>query len=357
MTDEINFSKFENFACPAAPRKGDKILIGHGSGGTLTNSLIQNVFKKYLKSDALEEGDDSANLLLPSNFNEIAVSTDSHIVSPLFFPGGDIGRLAICGTVNDVLTSGANPRWIAAGFILEEGFPIEKLERILASMRDAADEANVCVVTGDTKVVERGKGDGIFINTTGIGVRDKLFRPGGRKAEPGDAVILSGTIADHGLTVLCARGDLGIETNLQSDAAPLTEIVESLRKAAPHIHVLRDPTRGGLGTTLNEIAGQSGVGIEIEDALVPIRPEAASLCEMLGFDPYYVANEGKMIIIVPEFEKEPALKAIRGAAYGENAAVIGHVFKRSQPVVISRTEIGTTRIVDPMPGEMLPRIC
>ncbi len=357
MPDKIPFSKFDHFSCPVSHEPAGNIMLGHGSGGVLTSALIHNVFRKYLHGEGLEQGNDSAVMKIPDNFSRIAVSTDSHIVFPLFFPGGDIGRLAICGTVNDVLTAGAVPAWISAGFILEEGFSIESLERVLVSMRDSADEAGVEIITGDTKVVEKGKGDGIYINTTGIGFVDSVFQPDGRKAEPGDAVILSGTIADHGMAVLCARGDLGISSELKSDTAPLVEMVMNLRRAVPDTHVLRDPTRGGLSTTLNEIAEQSGVSIELEEEAIPILPEAQSMCDMLGFDPYLVANEGKMIIIVPEAEKEIALSAVQGSRYGENAAVIGRVIEKRNAGVILNTMMGTARILDSLPGEMLPRIC
>ncbi|MHC1771771.1 MAG: hydrogenase expression/formation protein HypE [Flexilinea sp.] len=348
---------FENFSCAMPAPHRDRIILGHGSGGVLTSDLIHRVFNKYFHSDGLMQKNDAANLSIPLNSKRIAITTDSHIVSPLFFPGGDIGKLAVCGTVNDILTSGAVPRWLSAAFILEEGFPIDTLEKILESMQKSAEEAGVEIITGDTKVVERGKGDGIFINTTGIGFIQDDFQPGGEKARPGDAVMLTGTIGDHGMAVLCARGELGIHAEIASDTAPLTEIVEALRKSAPHTHVLRDPTRGGLSTTLNEIASQSNVGIELDEEMIPVSTEVASVCEMLGFDPFYVANEGKMILVVPDDEKEAALRAVRCAKYGEKAAIIGRVFEHSDPVVYLRTSLGTRRILDSLPGEMLPRIC
>ncbi len=354
MTESYNF---ENFSCPLPASHPDAVILGHGSGGSLTSGLIRQVFNKYFHSDALMQGNDAANLALPAGTGRIAVTTDSHIVSPLFFPGGDIGKLAVCGTVNDLLTAGAVPRWLTAGFILEEGFPIERLELVLASMRDSAAEAGVEIVTGDTKVVERGKGDGLFINTSGVGTIPDGFQPGGANAQPGDAVILSGTLGDHGMAVFCARGELGIQADITSDVAPLNAIVDALRSAAPHTHVLRDPTRGGLSTALNEIAEQSNVTIELNEASIPIRSEVASVCEMLGFDPLTVANEGKLIIIVPDAEKEAALNVIRQAPYGAQVALIGRVTTAGKPLVTLRTALGTHRILDRLSGEMLPRIC
>jgi len=347
----------EGFSCPLPISHHEAIMLGHGSGGAMTAELIQRVFLKYFHSDGLQQKNDAANLAIPDNIHRIAVTTDSHIVTPLFFPGGDIGRLAVCGTVNDLLTAGATPKWLSAAFILEEGLPIAVLEQILESMKKSAEEAQVEIVTGDTKVVERGKGDGIFINTTGIGYIAENFQPGGEKAAPGDAVILSGTIGDHGMAVLCARGELGIRADISSDAAPLNEIVRNLQPFARSVHVLRDPTRGGLSTTLNEIANQSQVGIELDEKSIPISKEVNAVCEMLGFDPYTIANEGKMIIIVPDEIKQDVLLAIRRSKYGENAAIIGRVFPNHSPIVLLQTNLGTHRILDPLPGELLPRIC
>lgn len=347
----------EDFTCPLPFQSYDRIVSGHGSGGKMTADLIENTFRKYLESDGLAQGNDAANLPISRQAKRIAVTTDSHIVSPLFFPGGDIGALSVCGTVNDLLTSGAVPQWLTAGFILEEGFPLSDLEKILASMRERSEEAGIQIVAGDTKVVEHGKGDGIFINTSGVGWIIDDFQPGGEKAQTGDTIILSGTIGDHGMAVLCARGELGFESDIRSDIAPLNEIVSSLRRAAPHTHVLRDPTRGGLSTTLNEIAHQSHVSIEIDETAVPIHPEVSSLCDLLGFDPLYVANEGKLVIFVPEVEAQDALTAIRACRYGENAAIIGRVIHGNQSLVTLRTAFGTNRILESLPGEMLPRIC
>ncbi len=347
----------DGFSCPLPVSHHEAIMLGHGSGGSMTSELIQRVFHKYFQSDGLEQKNDAANLLMPDHIHRIAMTTDSHIVTPLFFPGGDIGKLAVCGTVNDLLTAGAVPKWLSAAFILEEGLPIAILEKILESMKKCAEEAQVEIVTGDTKVVERGKGDGIFINTTGIGYIAENFQPGGEKARPGDAVILSGTVGNHGMSVLCARGELGIKADISSDAAPLNEMVRNLRPFAPSVHVLRDPTRGGLSTTLNEIANQSQVGIELDEKLIPISKEVNAVCEMLGFDPYTIANEGKMIIIIPDEIKQEALLAVRSSKYGENAAIIGRVFANQSPMVLLRTILGTHRILDSLSGELLPRIC
>ncbi len=287
----------------------------------------------------------------------IAISTDCHIVTPLFFPGGDIGRLAICGTVNDVSMLGAEPRYLTAGFILEEGFLIADLEKICDSMRQAAEEAGVVIVAGDTKVVEKGKADGVFITTSGVGVIPEGCTIGGELAQPGDRILISGTMGDHGIAVLAARGELGLETAIRSDVAPLNHLIRQVLLAAPHTHVLRDPTRGGVATTLNEIAVQSHVGMLVDETSLPVRPEVLSACNLLGFDPLYVANEGKVIVIVPENEAEPALAAMRAHPYGKDAALIGQVQASPADKVLMRTTIGATRILDMLSGSMLPRIC
>ncbi len=351
---------FEGPVCPLPLRHNETIVIGHGSGGRMTAELIQQVFTPYLSSEPLLQGNDSTRLLLPPQAalqGRLAVSTDSHIVSPLFFPGGDIGRLAVCGTVNDVCMSGAVPLYLTAGFILEEGLPVETLQRVLASMQAAAAEAGVQVVAGDTKVVEKGKADGLFINTAGIGWIPEGRLVGGEQARPGDAVLLSGPVGDHGIAVLAARGDLGFETSITSDAAPLNHLIAAVLAAAPHTHVLRDPTRGGLATTLNEIAQQSEVCIQLAEASIPVHTQVRAACEMLGFDPLYVANEGKLIAIVPQAEAAAALAALRACRYGEEAVRIGEVRPTPAKRVLLKTAIGATRILDTLAGEMLPRIC
>jgi len=351
---------FEGPACPLPLQHQDKIVLGHGSGGRMTHELIQRVFQSRLLGPELAAGDDYASLLLPSvgrNMGKLAVSTDSHVVSPLFFPGGDIGRLAVCGTVNDVAMSGGTPLFLTCGFILEEGLSVEVLDRVLASMQEAAEEAHVRFVAGDTKVVEKGKVDGLFINTTGFGWIPEGRSIHGANAKPGDVVLVSGSMGDHGMAVLSARGELGFSSVIRSDVAPLNGLIQTLLKAAPDVHVLRDPTRGGLATTLNEIALQSQVGIQIDEAAVPINPAVQSACEMLGFDPLYIANEGKLVVIVPPEEADEALRAMRQCRYGENATRIGVVTAGHPGRVIVRTLVGSTRILDMLAGEILPRIC
>ncbi|HZW02958.1 MAG TPA: hydrogenase expression/formation protein HypE, partial [Anaerolineaceae bacterium] len=289
MTDP-SFPQFEGPVCPVPLRHAQQVVMGHGSGGRMTQELITNVFLPGLRSQPLLAGNDFASLGLPpeARFSgRLAVSTDAHIVSPLFFPGGDIGRLAVCGTVNDVSMSGAVPLYLTTGFILEEGLPIETLARVVASMKAAAEEAGIQIVAGDTKVVEKGKADGLFITTSGVGWVPEGRQIGGERAQPGDVVLISGSMGDHGIAVLTARGELGIETDVESDVAPLNHLIAAALAAAPDVHVLRDPTRGGLATTLNEIAGQSQVGILLDEKTVPVRPAVRAACEMLGFDPLY----------------------------------------------------------------------
>ncbi len=351
---------FEGPACPLPLQHQDRIVLGHGSGGRMTHELIQRVFQPRLLGPELIAGNDFAFLLLPSvsgNAGRLAVSTDSHVVSPLFFPGGDIGRLAVCGTVNDVAMSGGIPLYLTCGFILEEGLPMEVLDRVLISMQEAAAEAGVRFVAGGTKVVEKGKVDGLFINTTGLGWIPEGVSIHGANAKPGDVVLVSGSMGDHGMAVLSARGELGFSSMIQSDVAPLNELIQTLLKAVPEVHVLRDPTRGGLATTLNEIAQQSQVGIQIDEATVPVNPAVQSACEMLGFDPLYIANEGKLVVIVPPEEVDEALHAMRQCKYGENAVRIGEVTAGPPGRVTVRTLVGSTRILDMLAGEMLPRIC
>jgi hydrogenase expression/formation protein HypE len=359
MNTDKNIS-IEGAVCPLPLPHKDKIVMGHGSGGKMTQELIQRIFMPHLSSAALQQGNDFGEVLLPAQSSlkgRLALSTDSHIVSPLFFPGGDIGRLAICGTVNDVAMSGAIPLYLTAGFILEEGLPVETLERIARSMEESLHEAGVQLIAGDTKVVEKGKADGLFINTAGIGWVDENYQIGGALAHPGDVVLISGTLGDHGIAVLAARGELGFETDVQSDVAPLNHLIASVLKAAPHIHVLRDPTRGGLATTLNEIATQSQVAILLEEKSIPVLPSVRAACEMLGFDPLYVANEGKVIVIVPPEESEAALNAMHANCYGKIACRIGTVQASPARRVLIRTLIGGMRVLDVQAGEMLPRIC
>lgn len=352
----VDLPSIEGPVCPLPITTRSQIVMGHGSGGRMTADLIRDIFQPAFSNPALNSGNDFA--ILPSNSDgKLVVSVDAHIVKPVFFPGGDIGRLAICGTVNDVAVSGAKPLYITAGFILEEGLPLEELQLIVHSMKAAADEAGVQIVAGDTKVVEKGSADRIFITTTGVGWVSAKYNIGGQNAKPGDVVLISGTVGDHGIAVLSARGELGFEAEIESDTAPLNHMIEAILEAAPHTNVLRDPTRGGLATTLNEIALQSSVSILLEEDSIPVNPVTLSACEMLGFDPLYVANEGKLIAIVPASEAENALSAMRSSKYGAHAAVIGNVEPSPSGKVLLKTPIGGTRLLDVLAGEMLPRIC
>jgi hydrogenase expression/formation protein HypE len=322
----------------------------------MSHDLITSIFLPRFDNAVLRSADDAA-VVETNGGTRLAFSTDSHVVWPLFFPGGDIGRLAVCGTVNDVAMMGASPGYLTAGFILEEGLDLSVLERVVFSMSEAAAEANVKIVAGDTKVVEKGKADGLYINTTGVGVLRPGIKIGGALAHPGDRVILSGPIGDHGIAVLSARGELGFEAEVQSDIAPLNHLIAAMLNASDRIHVLRDPTRGGVATSLNEIARQSGVGIVLEESTIPIRPAVGAACEMLGFDPMYVANEGKLIAIVAPEDIERVLRAMRGVQYGEEAVVVGDVRSDPKGRVLMKTAMGSSRIVDLLVGEMLPRIC
>lgn len=351
---------FEGLSCPMPLPDAtlDRIVMGHGSGGRMSHDLIRRVFLPDLGNPPLNALNDGAVLALPDGLGRLVVSTDAHVVRPLFFPGGDIGRLAVCGTVNDLAMMGARPLWLTAAFVLEEGLPIETLQRVARSMQTAAAEAGVQVVAGDTKVVERGGADGMFITTAGVGWVPVEVDISGANARPGDVVIVSGTLGDHGIAVLSAREDLGFETELRSDVAPLNSLVATLLAAAPSaVHVLRDPTRGGLATTLNEIAAQSGVAIEIEEQRIPLRPAVRAACEMLGFDPLYIANEGKLVACVAPAAAEVALAALRNHRYGAEAAIVGRVLEGPPGQVALRTPIGGARLLDMLTGELLPRIC
>jgi hydrogenase expression/formation protein HypE len=333
------------------------VRLAHGAGGKMMNDLIRDVFATPLDNVYLRQMADSAVVTSTDPHPRFAISTDSYTIRPLIFPGGDIGSLAVHGTVNDVAMSGAKPLWLTAGFILEEGLAMETLEHVVRSMGEAAKEAGVQVVAGDTKVVEQGHGDGMYINTAGVGLVPAGREIGPDRARPGDVVLLSGMLGDHGIAVLSKREGLAFETELVSDSAALHELVEALLAAAPHTHCLRDPTRGGLAAALNELAGTSEVGIEIEEAAVPVRPAVAAACEMLGFDPLTIANEGKLVAFVPPAEADAALGALRGHPLGENAARIGVVTEEHAGMVLVSTGIGGRRVVDMPLGELLPRIC
>jgi len=335
-------------------QKHEVVVMGHGSGGRMSRDLLNRVFLPGLGLSAPRSLDDSA--VIAVNGLRLALTTDSHVVSPLFFPGGDIGRLAVCGTVNDLAMVGAQPLALTVAFVLEEGLPLEELARVVASMRVAAAEAGVTIAAGDTKVVQKGSADQLFINTAGVGLIPPDVDISGANAQPGDIVILSGAIGDHGIAVLAAREDLGFETALQSDVAPLNGLV-SVMLAAGRVHVLRDPTRGGLATTLNEIAELSGVAIELVESRIPLRPAVNAACEMLGFDPLYVANEGKLVACVPAGQAEAILAAMRSTPYGGEAEIIGQVLAGPGGQVTLKTAIGGTRLLDMLAGELLPRIC
>lgn len=347
------------------------ILLAHGSGGKLSHDLVEQLFLHHFTSPALLRLDDAAVLPLPglqSTITQIPVgvqnrrlafTTDSYVVSPLFFPGGDIGKLAVCGTVNDLSMSGARPLWLSAGFIIEEGLPLADLERIVASMAATAGQAEVQIVTGDTKVVDRGSADRLFINTAGVGLLRPGVEIGGDRARPGDIVLLSGTIGDHGMTIMTQREGLQFDSPLASDCAPLNGLVATLLEAVPPeaTRCLRDPTRGGLATTLNELAERSKVGIEIEETAVPMSEAVRAACELLGLDPLYVANEGKLVAVVAPEAAEAALAALRAHEHGRQAAVIGRVMGMHPGRVVLRTTLGARRVVDMLTGEQLPRIC
>lgn len=333
----------------------DSVEMSHGSGGRAMARLIEELFVRHFDNDLLRQGNDQATFDVASG--RLVMSTDGHVISPLFFPGGDIGSLAVHGTINDVAMAGAKPLTLSAGFILEEGFPLADLDRIVASMATAARKVDVPVVTGDTKVVERGKGDGVFITTTGIGVVPEGIEISGDRARAGDAILINGSIGDHGVAVLSKRENLEFETAIVSDSAALHGLVADLVAAAPDLHCLRDPTRGGLATTLNELAGQSAVGMQIFEETIPIKPEVVGACELLGLDPLYVANEGKLIAICPQDRAEAAFAAMRAHPLGRDAAVIGAVTDGEPGFVRMQTRLGGSRVVDWLAGEPLPRIC
>jgi hydrogenase expression/formation protein HypE len=332
----------------------DKILLAHGSGGKLAHELVEKSFVKAFANPFLAKLDDSAVIELSG---KLAFTTDSYVVSPIFFPGGDIGKLAVCGTVNDLAMAGANPLYLSLAFIIEEGLSQAELKKIVDSTQRAAQEAGVQIVTGDTKVVHRGSADKLFINTAGVGVIPEGVDISGSQARPGDRVILSGTIGDHGIAVLSQREGLSFSTRLESDCAPLNSLVATMLTASPNIHCLRDPTRGGLATSLNELAKQSEVGIRIEEEKIPVREEVLAACEMLGFDPLYVANEGKLVAIVLAEDADKVLAAMQENQYGKEAAIIGEVTGEQPGRVVMKTCLGASRIIDMLVGDLLPRIC
>ncbi len=341
--------------CPTPLPVKDTILLGHGSGGKLSADLVRDVFLPALHNPALARLDDQA--IVHINGQRLAMTTDSFVVKPLFFPGGDIGSLAVHGTVNDLAMGGAVPLFLSAAFILEEGFPMELLRRVVTSMHEAAEAAGVEVITGDTKVVEKGKGDGLFINTTGIGVVPVGVELSADRARPGDTILLSGSIGEHGIAILAQREGLEFETTIESDSAALHTLVAAMLAASREIRCMRDPTRGGVSSTLNELARQSQVGIELQESAIQVREQVRGACELLGLDPLYVANEGKLIAIVAPAAADAVLHAMRGHPLGTSATAIGTVTESHTGLVTMRTTLGTSRVVDMLAGDQLPRIC
>jgi hydrogenase expression/formation protein HypE len=342
-------------ACPAPLAELDRVQLGHGSGGKMSAALLAQRFLPHLDNAALSRLGDGSIVTIAGA--EIVVSTDTFVVSPLEFPGGDIGSLAVHGTLNDVAMMGASPVCLTAGFVLEEGLPLDILDRIVSSMARAARAAGVPVVAGDTKVVERGKADGLYVNTTGLGALDPRFRPAPRQAAAGDVVLVSGPIGRHGMAIMAAREGLAFESTITSDSACLVPLVERLREAEIDVHVLRDPTRGGVASALNEIASASGVGILLDECELPVPDDVRAACEMLGLDPLYVANEGVLLAIVPAADATRAIELLRTHALGGQTIQIGRVVAEHPRVVALRTALGGTRIVDLLPGDQLPRIC
>ncbi|UCD11249.1 MAG: hydrogenase expression/formation protein HypE [Nitrospinaceae bacterium] len=342
-------------ACPLPHTGTETVLLGHGSGGRLSEELLREVFLPAFKNPYLEKLNDQA--IVPAAGESLAFTTDSFVVDPLFFPGGDIGSLAIHGTVNDLAVGGARPLYLSAAFILEEGLPMAHLKTIVASMQAACLASGVALVTGDTKVVDRGKGDGVFITTSGVGALKKNRAISVERARPGDKILLSGSIGDHGIAILSVREGIEFETRLTSDSAPLVSPIGRVLAVSDHVHCLRDPTRGGVSSTLNEIARASGVGIEIDEGRIPIHPEVRGACELLGLDPLYVANEGKFIAVVAAEDADRALEALMGDPLGRSAALIGEVVEDNPGRVVLRSRIGGRRVVQMLAGEQLPRIC
>lgn len=342
--------------CPTPLDEQERIQLGHGSGGKMSARLIRDRFLPHLSNPALDLATDAAVVSLPGQ--ELAVSTDTFVVHPLEFPGGDIGSLAVHGTVNDLAVMGARPLYLSVGFVLEEGLSFAVLDRMVASMARAAADTGVTIVTADTKVVERGKADGLYINTTGIGALAADFRPAPARCRTGDVVIVSGPLGRHGIAVMTARGALGLDTDVTSDSAPLHGLVQDLRqRVGDAVHTLRDATRGGIASALNEIAAQAGVGIRLEDHRIPVPVPVHAACEVLGLDPLYVANEGVLVASVAEEHADAALEALHGHPLGSGAAAIGRVVPDHAGMVVLATGLGGTRVVDMLPGDQLPRIC
>ena len=356
MLDVANAPDFANWTCPLPLADYPTIVMGHGGGGKLGNELVEHLFLPAFRNAALENLGDAAVLSLDSG--RIAMSTDSFVVQPLFFPGGSIGELAVNGTVNDLAVSGAIPKYLSASFILEEGFPLSQLAAIVSAMGKAAATAGVQIVTGDTKVVERGHGDGCYINTAGVGVLRAGISVGPHRAQPGDAILVSGTIGDHGMAIMSVREGLEFDSPIRSDCAALNGMIAAVLDAAGlSVHAMRDPTRGGLASTLNEIAQSSGIGIAIDEARLPVRMEVQSACELLGLDPVYVANEGKAVFFLAPDAADQVLAILRAHPLGCDAAIIGHATAEHKGMLVARTAMGSNRVIAQQIGEQLPRIC
>jgi len=356
----MNDLDFSRWVCPVPLRDYPLVVMGHGGGGKLSNELIENLFLPAFSDETLEVLSDSARINIAELLNDgerLAFSTDSFVVQPLFFRGGNIGDLAVNGTINDIAMSGAKPLFLSAGFIIEEGFEMEKLGRIAATMGAAARKANVRIITGDTKVVERGKGDGVFINTSGIGIIPKEVNIAPNLAQPGDVVIVSGEIGLHGIAIMSEREGLEFDAPIESDCASLNVLVAEMLEVTKEIHVLRDPTRGGIASSLNEIAKASNVGVVLQEDQIPVPPVVSAACELLGLDPYYVANEGKLLAIAPSSLADELLQIMRSHELGLKAAIIGEIVAEHSGMVVVKTRLGGTRVVDMHLGEQLPRIC
>ncbi|MBN1286352.1 MAG: hydrogenase expression/formation protein HypE [Anaerolineae bacterium] len=348
---------FEGFVCPLPLRDYPQIVMGHGSGGRMSNDLVKHLFLPLFDNAALRSLNDQAVLAMPLDGGRLAFTTDSFVVNPLFFPGGDIGQLAVHGTVNDLAVSGATPLYLSAGFILEEGLKMDTLGQIVTNMARAAQEAGVQVVTGDTKVVERGHGDGLYINTSGVGIVPPGVDIAAQNIQPGDAVIVSGMLGDHGVAVMSVREGLDFDVDVASDTAPLNGLVAAMLEASANIHAMRDCTRGGLAASLNELAQASRVGVVFDERAAPVRPAVRAACEMLGLDPLYVANEGKLVAFVARADADAVLAAMRAHPLGADAAIIGEAAAEHPGLVAARTGIGGRRVVDMPLGVLLPRIC
>lgn len=343
------------FTCPVPISDYNNILLAHGSGGKLTHDLISKMFVPQFGNELLEPLLDGA--VFDAGGVRLAFSTDSYVVNPIFFPGGDIGKLAINGTVNDLSMCGARPFYLASAFIIEEGLPLDDLWKVVLSMQEAAKKSGVLLVTGDTKVVDRGKGDKIFVNTSGIGIVDDGMEIRPRRMQAGDKIMVNGNIAEHGIAIMSVREGLEFETEIKSDTAPLNRLVQEMLETSINIHVMRDPTRGGIATALNELAEQSGLGIELDEEAIPISEPVKGACEILGLDPLYIANEGKLLAFVSPHDSDLVLDTMRRHPLGRNSAVIGEVVDNHHGMVVMKSRIGGTRVVDMLTGEQLPRIC